>query len=164
MEGKALLIGRAAVVGTGIEELNQRLDRLRRISREDLNRAALKYLDPEHALTVTVPGAGLLGNLSRLIFGVKKLEEDIVPAPAPETVLRGRPGVTRPSDMAEKAPVREGKNSVGTVILTAVVPLDVATTTEEIKKNTEQWYQILAKRNALPLCRHRRHLPRRVLP
>src|SRR4029077_10507486 len=45
-----------------------------------------------------------------------------------------------------EAPVRDGKNSVGTVILTAVVPLDVATTTEEIKKNTEQWYQILAKR------------------
>jgi two-component system nitrogen regulation sensor histidine kinase NtrY len=45
-----------------------------------------------------------------------------------------------------EAPVREGEKTVGTVILTAVVPLDVASTTEEIKKNTEQWYQILAKR------------------
>lgn len=108
VEGKANLLGRAMVVGAGVDELNSRLDRLRHISREDLQRTALKYLPPEQAMTVTIPGAGLLGNVSRLLFGGRNLEESLAVAPAPNVLLRGRPGVSRPEALAAKAPVGEG--------------------------------------------------------
>ena len=42
-----------------------------------------------------------------------------------------------------EAPVREGEKTVGTVLLTAMVPLDVAGTTAQIEKSTEQWNEIL---------------------
>jgi PAS domain S-box-containing protein len=45
------------------------------------------------------------------------------------------------------APVREGANTVGTVLLTARVPLDVAGNLKEIEKSTEQWNEILAERH-----------------
>jgi zinc protease len=108
VEGKAQLIGRAVVVGSGIDELNSRLERLRHVTRDDLQRTAQKYLQPEHALTVTIPGAGLIGNVSRLLFGGRNAEEALPTAPAADIVLRGRPGVTRPGTLVIKAPVADG--------------------------------------------------------
>jgi zinc protease len=108
VEGKADLIGRAVVVGTGLEELNSRLDRLRHISPEDLRQTAVRYLQPDHALTVTIPGAGLIGNLSRLLFGGRNAEESLPVAASPDVLLRGRPGVSRPEALAAKAPVADG--------------------------------------------------------
>jgi len=105
VEGKADLIGRAVVVGAGIEELNSRLDRLRHVKREDLQQTALKHLQPGHAMTVTIPGAGLLGNVSRLLFGGRNAEEALPVAPAADVVLRGRNGVSRPETRAAKAPI-----------------------------------------------------------
>src|SRR5205814_4182278 len=102
VEGKADLIGRAVVVGAGIDELNSRLDRLRHISRDDLRQTAVKYLDPEHAFTATIPGAGLIGNLSRLLFGARNAQEALPVAAAADVVLRGRPGVSRPETIAAK--------------------------------------------------------------
>ena len=105
--GKAQSIGKAAVVGTGVSELNGRLERLRRLTREDLQRAARLHLDPQHALTVTVPGYGLLGHLSRLVLGDRTAEETAPTAAAPEVLLRGRPGVVRPADRPVRPPVNE---------------------------------------------------------
>lgn len=53
----------------------------------------------------------------------------------------------RPDGMVRaEAPVREGSNIIGTVAVTAQVPLDIAGETRAIDKSTEEWYQILADR------------------
>jgi zinc protease len=110
--GKAGLIGKAAVIGGGIDELNARLEHLRHLTREDLLKAAQTYLDPQHALTVTVPGSGLLGQIGKL-FGAKKKLEDEVPVPFDTNiVLRGRAGVTRPDGLPAKPPIAEGNPPV----------------------------------------------------
>ncbi|MGO8927215.1 MAG: M16 family metallopeptidase [Limisphaerales bacterium] len=110
--GKASLVGYAAVVGTGVGELNSRLERLQRLTRADLQRAAQLYLNPEHALVVTVPGSSLWSQLSRLFLGSRKAEEAAPVAFAPETVLRGREGVVRPSDLPVRPPIAEGNSPV----------------------------------------------------
>ena len=110
--GKAQLVGRAAVVGMGVTELNARLERLRRLTREDLHRVARLHLDPQRAVTVTVPGSGLLGQLSRLFLGKRNAEEETPVAFAPDTLLRGRPGVLRPADLAVRPPVGDGNSPV----------------------------------------------------
>jgi zinc protease len=110
--GKASLLGRAAVVGTGVGELNSRQERLRRLTRADLQHAAQLHLDPQHAMTVTVPGSGLLGQLSRLFLGSAKAEEAAPVAFAPETLLRGREGVARPRELPDRPPIAEGNSPV----------------------------------------------------
>lgn len=110
--GKASLLGHAAVVGTGVSELNSRLERLQRLTRADLQHAAQLYLNPEHALTVTVPGSSLWSQLSRLFLGNRKAEEAAPVAFAPETLLRGREGVIRPSGLPTQPPIAEGNSPV----------------------------------------------------
>jgi zinc protease len=110
--GKAQLIGRAAVIGAGVDELNARLERLRRLNREDLQRIARLHLDPQRAITANVPGSGLLGQLGRLVLGNRKAEEEAPVAFAPEALLRGRPGVVRPRNLPARPPVSEGDASV----------------------------------------------------
>jgi zinc protease len=110
--GKASLLGRAAVVGTGVAELNSRLERLRRLTRADLQRAAQLHLDPHHAMTVTVPGSSLWSQLSRLFLGSRKTEEAAPVAFAPETLLRGREGVVRPPELPGRPPIAEGNSPV----------------------------------------------------
>ena len=105
VEGKASLIGRAAVVGSGVAELSMRLNRLANIMREDLQRAAQRYLDPRHALTVVVPGSSLWSELGRLVFGRHETEEMAPAAFAPDTLLRGREGVVRPLDLPLAPPI-----------------------------------------------------------
>ncbi len=113
VNGKAQLIGKAAVTsGGGMDELNARLERLRHLTRADLLKAAQTYLDPEHALTLTVPGSGLLGQIGKLFGGKKKLADE---APVPfdtNIVLRGRTGVTRPASLAAKPPISDGNPAV----------------------------------------------------
>jgi zinc protease len=109
-EGKAQLIGQAAVLGAGLDELNARLERLRQLTTEDLLRAARTYLDPEHALTVTVPSSGLMGQLGRFLLGARATDEG-TPAPFDtNVVLRGRPGVVRPAALPAHAPIAEGNS------------------------------------------------------
>lgn len=53
----------------------------------------------------------------------------------------------RPDGMVRaEAPVYEGSRVIGTVAVTAQVPLDIARQTREIDKSTGEWYQILADR------------------
>ena len=60
---------------------------------------------------------------------------------------RNTPSLSAERVVRAEAPIREGGKTVGTVALTTVVPLDVAATTEEIRKQTDQWNQILANRH-----------------
>ena len=110
--GKANLLGHAAVVGTGVSEFNSRMERLRRLTRADLLRAAQLHLDPQHAFTVMVPGSSLWSQLSRLFLGNRKAEEAAPVAFAPEVLLRGREGVVRPSDLPMRPPIAEGNSPV----------------------------------------------------
>ncbi len=105
LDGKARTIGRAAVVGVGVDELNSRLDRLRQLTRQELVRVAQTYLDPKRAMTVSVPGSSMLGQLSRFLFGVRNAEEQAPIADAPDTRFSGRPGVTRPANLPIHPPV-----------------------------------------------------------
>lgn len=106
--GKATLIGRAAVVGPGIEELETRLERLRRLTPVDLRRVAKTYLDPSHSLTVTIPGSSLLGQLSRLFLGRRRAEEATPVTPPTGQAFHGRPGVIRPVNLPIRPPIKRG--------------------------------------------------------
>jgi zinc protease len=104
---QASLIGRAAVVGRGTEELNSRVERLRKLTSADVKRIAVEWLDPKHAMTITVPGSGLWKQIGRLFNSGRKGEEEAAPVVAPETVLRGRPGVVRPEDLPVRPPIKD---------------------------------------------------------
>jgi zinc protease len=110
--GKASLIGRAAVLGKGVPELNSRLERLHGITSADLQRAAQKYLDPKRAMTVTVPGSSLWNQLANLYFQNRKSEEAAPAAFASDILLRGRPGVTRPAGFPMRPPLSEEPPSI----------------------------------------------------
>jgi zinc protease len=110
--GKASLIGRAAVLGKGVPELNSRLERLRNITRADLQRATQKYLDPKRAMTVTLPGSSLWNQLANLFFQNRKSEEAAPAAFASDILLRGRPGVTRPVDFPLQPPLSQDSPSI----------------------------------------------------
>ncbi len=112
VEGKASLVGRAAVVGAGVKELLSRLARLRALTLGDLKRAAEVHLDPAHAMAVTVPGAGLWDQISRLFFGNRQDEESAPLAFAPDTLLRGREGVTRPEGLPTRPPLSDSNPAV----------------------------------------------------
>ena len=114
VSGKASLLGRAAVVGTGVAELNSRLERLHRLTRADLQRAAQLHLDANHVMTVTVPGSSLWSQLSRLFLGSRKAEEAAPVAFAPDTLLRGRERVVRPPELPVHPPIAEGNSPVPT--------------------------------------------------
>jgi zinc protease len=106
--GKAQLVGRAAVLGQGVGELNGRIGRLQQLTPQDLQAAATRHLDPHHALTVTVPSSGLLKGLGRMFLGRKKAEEEAPVAASSDTMYRGRSGVTRPKDRPDRAPIQAG--------------------------------------------------------
>jgi len=95
------------VVGAGVGELNSRLERLRGLTRDDLQRLARLYLEPQHALTVTVPGSSLLGQLARMMFGNYRAEEESPVASTADTLLRGRSGVVRPATLPIRPPISE---------------------------------------------------------
>jgi zinc protease len=112
VEEKAQLIGQAAVLGAGVEELNGRLERLRHLTREDLQKAARTYLDPEHALIVTIPASGLMGQIGRFLLGTHSAEAE-TPAPFDtNVVLRGREGVVRPAGLPARPPIAEGNSPI----------------------------------------------------
>jgi zinc protease len=111
LDGKARSIGRAAVVGAGVEELNSRLERLRRLTPQDLARVARTYLDPQHALTLEIPASGLLDQLSRLLLGSRNAEEEAPIAPVGDARFGGRPGVVRPPTLPRKPPISESNFS-----------------------------------------------------
>ncbi len=100
---KARILGHATVLEGDTARVNQRLEVIRQISAEDLQRVARKYLDPERALTFRVEK-----NLKGLFKKDTVNPENDAPItgeretdpPAP-----GRLGATRPEDYPETPPI-----------------------------------------------------------
>lgn len=99
---KASLLGNAAVIEGDVARVNQRLDRIRKVTKADLQRVAQTYLAPEHAFEVTVEQ-----NLLGALFGKKKAEDDAPITANKETdpPAPGRAGAKRPADWPQQAPV-----------------------------------------------------------
>ncbi len=100
---KASVLGSAAVLEHNIGNVNTRLDSIRAVTKEDVQRVANEYLAPNRALKVTVER-----NLLGLLMGGKKgnAEEDApITAKAEETApAPGRKGVTRPAWVPNEPP------------------------------------------------------------
>ncbi len=101
VEGKATMLGRAAVLEGGPQRANERLDAIRRVTIADLARVAKEYLAPERLTFITIPanrgGPG----------GAKNPEEDAPITAKPETTAPppGRPGVARPAGGLSSPPI-----------------------------------------------------------
>ncbi len=105
---KARLLGSAAVIEGDVSRVNQILERMRRVTKEDLQRVARKYLTPERSLTITIE-RNLMGSLLGKLFKQKSSEENAPITAEPEKVAvpPGRDGLKRPEDYPEKAPLAE---------------------------------------------------------
>jgi zinc protease len=111
VESKASALGRAAVLEGDTSRVNRRLDDVRAVTREDIQRVIRTYLAPERCMTVRVER-----NLLGMLLGRGKSEES-----APVTAQReetapppGRSGLSRPADYPTTAPavtLREHKVS-----------------------------------------------------
>jgi zinc protease len=101
VEGKAALLGRAALLEGGAARANERLDAIRRVTIADLTRVAKQYLAPERLTAVTIPASG--GGPG----GKKNPEEDAPITAKPETnpPPPGRPGVARPAGSLTSPPL-----------------------------------------------------------
>lgn len=101
VEGKASMLGRAAVLEGRPARANERLDAIRRVTIDDLSRVAKKYLAPERLTAVTIPASG--GGPG----GAKNPEEDAPITAKPETKAPppGRPGVARAAGSLATPPV-----------------------------------------------------------
>jgi zinc protease len=102
---KAQLLGDAAVIEGDVSRVNKRLERIRAVKAEDLQRVAKEYLAPERGLTIVVE-QNLLGSVLGSLW--KGKSEDDAPITAkPETTAAppAKPGLRRPADYPEKPPV-----------------------------------------------------------
>src|SRR5262249_14698578 len=100
VEGKASALGEAAVLEGNPERANDILDDIRRVTVDDLQRVARKYLVPERQINVTIPASGKGGS--------KKNPEDDAPitaAAAQQAPRPGRPRVTRPQGFFPAPPL-----------------------------------------------------------
>ncbi len=99
-EGKARLLGEAAVLQGGANRVNELLPKIRSATKEDLKRVASAYLTPAAALTIRVNASG---------FGGKKNDAEeqapITAATEENPPPPGRPGLSRPADYLVTAPV-----------------------------------------------------------
>lgn len=105
VNSKAAALGSAAVLEGDVARVNTRLDRIRQVTPEDIQRVATQYMNPEHAITGSVKSnlLGTLGNMLGLKDDVEQAPITGVPeidAPPP-----GRPGVRRPADRLAESPI-----------------------------------------------------------
>lgn len=99
INSKARLLGNAAVKLGDISRVNTRLDEIRSVTREDIQRAAKKYLKPTAALVVIV---------KENKGGSKDSEESVVTAdPELDPPKPGRKGVVRGDRFPKEAPFAE---------------------------------------------------------
>jgi zinc protease len=103
VRSKASALGSAAVLEGDVSQVNQRLDAIRAVTREDLLRVARQYLAPERALKGVVKR-----NLLGMLFG-KDQDEDPPITAEPEAVALppGRAGVKRPADFPAEPPIAD---------------------------------------------------------
>jgi zinc protease len=106
VQSKATLLGTAAVLEGDLGRVNHKLERIRRVTADDLLRVARTYLTPEHSLTVTIE-SNLLGMLLGRRSAEVKSEEDapITAKPEKTPAPPGRPGLRRPADFPAQPPV-----------------------------------------------------------
>jgi len=111
INSKAGMLGNAAVVIGDTSRVNTMLDEIRAVKKQDLQRAAIKYLTEDSALTIKVKQ-----NTKGAMAGAK--DDETVPitaereekAPPP-----GRHGVLRPEDFPTEAPFGDLKASEPTL-------------------------------------------------
>jgi zinc protease len=105
VESKATLLGSAAVLEGDLSRVNRHLERIRKVTADDLLRVAKTYLAPERSLAVTIE-RNLLGSvLGGRSAEIKKEEEAPITA-KPETnpPPPGKAGLRRPADFPAQAP------------------------------------------------------------
>lgn len=105
VDSKASALGSAAVLEGDVSRINTRLDRIRKVTTDDIQRVAQQYLDLEHAITGRVK-SNLLGTLGNML-GFKEDVEDAPITGTPETdpPPPGRPGVSRPAERLVESPI-----------------------------------------------------------
>jgi len=105
IDSKARMLGSAAVVIGDTSRVNTMLDEIRAVKKEDLQKAANKYLTDAHALTVIVKQ-----NTKGAMAGAKDNETAPITAePEEKAPAPGRKGVVRPEDFPAEAPFAELK-------------------------------------------------------
>ncbi len=107
VSSKASALGSAAVLEGDASRINTRIERIRAVTPDEIQAAANRYLDMNHAITGHVK-SNLLGALGSLFSKGDDIEDTPVTgeretdAPAP-----GRPGVTRPDGWSAVAPIAD---------------------------------------------------------
>ena len=106
ISSKAHMLGSAAVTEGDVSRVNKILERTEKVSEEDLQCVARKYLTPDRCLTVTIK-RNLMGSLLGKLFPRKKPEESapITANPEKVAVSPGRRGVKRPENYPENPPL-----------------------------------------------------------
>ena len=109
VENKARLLGQYEVLEGGAAKVNERLDRIRRVTTDDLLRVAKTYLTKERETAVTVQPE--VGSLLKSFFGGKGSDVDegaapVVPPVGNRVAKRGglRSDLTRPEAFPKQPP------------------------------------------------------------
>lgn len=105
VEGKAAVLGQAAVLEGDPARANQRLAEIRAVTAADLQRVARQYLASDRTVTMNVPGQDPLGGGKKDSPTAKEDDAPITAEPEKQAPPPGRKGVTRPSNYAAAAPV-----------------------------------------------------------
>lgn len=106
VESKASALGSAAVLEGDVARINTRLERIRSVTAEDIQRVAQTYLDLDHAINGSVK-ANLMGTLGGML-GMKSDEVEDAPITGErETTppIVGKPGLSRPADRLQETPI-----------------------------------------------------------
>ncbi len=102
VDSKATALGSAAALQGRTASVNERLDAIRAVTREDLQRVAREYMEPSEEISMQI-NRNLLG----AIFSKMKKEDEAPITGEPETTapIVGRPGVVRPESFPAEAPL-----------------------------------------------------------
>lgn len=102
VDSKASALGSAAALEGRTANVNERLDAIRAVTREDLQRVAREYMNPERQISMQI-NRNLLG----AIFGKMKEEDEAEVTAEKETTppIVGRPGVVRPDTFPAEPPL-----------------------------------------------------------
>lgn len=104
VEGKASVLGQAAVLQGDPARANDRLKEIRKVTAADVQRVAKQYLAADRMVTMNVPGQGLLGG-KKENSNAKEDDAPITAEPEKQAPPPGRNGVSRPDNYASAAPV-----------------------------------------------------------
>ena len=105
VESKAAALGSAAVLEGDVARINSRLDRIRDVTAEDIQRVANQYMDLDHCIVGRIHRnlLGALGNLLGMRDDVERAP--ITGATESDPPAPGRPGVARPATRLAASPI-----------------------------------------------------------